>query len=208
MLHPCNCHHFFVVGCLHPCNCHHFLVVLPPKSPPGAPWGPQGCPGRPSAFRERPKKEGPPPKSGFWGARADFGISPGPSKNAFWPPKRLLGAFWPPKMEPFSVKIESGSEKVDFGRMCVSTGRHEGFCTFATLNRPRIDPEAIPEATRKTTSEKRRQKSRGSPPKVDFRAPGSILEFRRGLPKSRFGPPRNFKAPKVFDPLGGSLFWA
>ena len=177
MLHPCNCHHFFVVGCLHPYNCHHFLVVLPPKSSSGAPRAPQGCPGPPSAFRERPKKEGSPPKSGFWGARVDFGIAPGPPKNAFWPPKTLLGAFWPPKMEPFSVKIESGSEKRDFRKSLIL---HYKIIDF----RGRSLPESTQNRPRRRSGNRPRKKdvkkAGGPPQKWIFGRQGRFWNFAEG----------------------------
>ena len=51
------------------------------------------------------------PKSGFLGAGADFGISPGASKNAFWPSEKFLEPFWPPLWDLRGEKNSSSSSK-------------------------------------------------------------------------------------------------
>ena len=107
-------------------------------------------------------------------------------------------------MEPFSPQNGAGSEKRDFLEILLKPKRQ---LDFQGSDPPKIDPKSIPEAIRKQARKKDGQKVRVPPPKVDFWAPGSILEFIRGLPKSRFGPPRNCWVPKVFDPLGRDLFW-
>ena len=127
MLHPYNCHHFFQVRWCHPYNCHHFLMVLPPKSSSGAPWGARGCRGGP---RERSRA----PKERQKSAQGSPGERPGaprelpraPKGGQKGPRERQNGS----RSRQKPPQINPRSEKVDFGGMCVSIGRHEGFFTF------------------------------------------------------------------------------
>ena len=102
-------------------------------------------------------------------------------------------------MEPFSPKNGAGSEKRDFLEILLKPKRQ---LDFQGSDPPKIDPKSIPEAIRKQARKKDGKKVGGAPPKVDFWAPGSILEFPRGVPKSRFGPPRPPKAPPILVTFG------
>ena len=126
-----------------------------PGDPFRLPNPPQSAPGG-------SKSEGAPPKSGFLGPRAVFGISPGPSKNAFWPPQGAFGGFGDAKMEPFSPKNGAGSEKRDFLEILLKPKRQ---LDFQGSDPPKIDPKSIPEAIRKQARKKSVKKVRGRLPK-------------------------------------------
>ena len=149
----------------------------------GSASGPPGVPGSSKRVPGASKKGGSPAKKLILGRQGRFWNLARTSPNRVLDPQEIWGAIWPLKMEPFSVKIEAGGEKRDFVKILLFLKRQHD---FRGSDPPRIDPKSTPEAIRKTTSKKTRQKRRGSPQKAAFRAPGSILEFRRGPPKTHF----------------------
>ena len=100
-------------------------------------------PGRPCEAPGASKKEGSPPKNGFFGGKCVYRIASGGSKIAFCPPRDFLRGFGPPKMALFWLQNMSGSENRDFVKMWLFLRRQHD---FEDLDPPERVPKSIPGA--------------------------------------------------------------